>query len=46
MIDSIPVDWLFESDVPLFFFIIALLTKPSTWSKTVIDTIRSRFESS
>ena len=35
MIDSIPVDWLFNQHVPLIYFIIALLTRPAMWAKTV-----------
>jgi len=45
MIDAIPLDWLLENDVPLLFFIIALLTKPAQWSKTVVTAIRARFGS-
>jgi hypothetical protein len=45
MIDAIPYEWLLENDVPLLFFIIALLTRPSTWSKTVVGALKERFSS-
>lgn len=45
MIDAIPLDWLLENNVPLLFFIIALLTEPSTWSKAVIGALKKRFGS-
>jgi len=33
MLDALPLSWLFEQDVPLIFFILAMLTRPATWSK-------------
>lgn len=42
MIEQIPISWLFKQEVPLVFFIIALLTRPSTWTRQVVSFIRSR----
>jgi len=41
MPDLLPLEWLVENNVPLLFFLLALLTSPATWSKragTVIKT--------
>jgi len=39
MIDAIPTAWLFDQHVPLIYFVIALLTRPSQWSKQVRELI-------
>jgi hypothetical protein len=33
MLETLPLEWLFKQDVPLIFFILAMLTRPATWSK-------------
>ena len=41
MIEMIPVEWLFEENVPLIAFLIALLTHPATWAKRVLSVART-----
>lgn len=43
MLDAIPVEWLIDQHVPLVYFILALLTRPSTWTKTGLKLIQKRF---
>lgn len=40
-----PIEWLVDQHVPLVFFLAALLTQPSTWSRVVVNAIRKRFGS-
>lgn len=42
MIELVPLDWLFEENVPLFFFLVALLTHPATWAARVLSVVRSQ----
>jgi hypothetical protein len=42
MLDALPLAWLFEQKVPLFFFLIAFMTEPSTWSKRVQAYLKSK----
>lgn len=35
MIEQIPTAWLVDQEVPLVFFIVALVTKPHTWTNRV-----------
>ncbi|UBF22727.1 hypothetical protein M1M38_gp034 [Halorubrum tailed virus 27] len=37
----IPVEWLFEENVPLIAFLIALLTHPATWAGRVLSVLRT-----
>ena len=43
-IEQLPLDWLIEQEVPLLFFVIALLTKPTQWSDAVVTTIKNHFK--
>jgi hypothetical protein len=43
MLDLIPYEWAVDQHVPLVYFILALLTRPSTWTKTGLKLIRKRF---
>lgn len=45
MID-VAFNWLVEQEVPLVFFIVALLTKPMTWSRLAMKAMKKRFGTS
>jgi len=37
-----PTAWLIEQQVPLLFFLIALLTEPSTWANRATQAVHNR----
>ena len=39
MIDAIPTAWLLEQGPPWIAFIIALLTRPATWSDRLLEQL-------
>lgn len=41
MIETLPIDWLFIQEVPLFFFLVALLTRPTTWAKRTTQLVET-----
>lgn len=42
MIDSLPLDWLVVQQVPLIWFLIALLTHPATWAERGLGFLKSK----
>lgn len=45
MSELLQATWLVEQSVPLLWFIIALLTRPATWSKRATKLFREQFDS-
>jgi len=43
MIEELTANWLVDQHVPLYAFIIALLTSPAYWSRRVTGYLAERF---
>lgn len=44
MLELPPTEWLFEQNVPLIYFLFALLTRPAFWSQMLINAVQNRIE--